>query len=74
MWITSWNIRGFNNTLRIHLLKRRIGSEKLVIVFLQETKCSEAELKDVGKKVWHGSEAIAVDAKGETRGSEYYGT
>ena len=39
--------------------------EKLSIIFLQETKCYENELKTVGGKVWRGSEATVVDAKGE---------
>ena len=38
--------------------------EKPGIIFLQKTKFSEVELKIIGRKVWRGSEAIAVDAKG----------
>ena len=38
--------------------------EKPSIIFLQETKCSEVELKIIGVKVWRGSEAIVVDVKG----------
>ena len=68
MRITSWNIRGYNSPLKIHLLKRRIESEKLVIVFLQETKCSEADLKAIGKKVWHTNEVVAIDSRGATGG------
>ena len=37
-------------------------------MFLQETKYSEAELKIIGGKVWRGSEAIAMDAKGAAGG------
>ena len=68
MQTTTWNIRGCNNTLKIHLLRRRIELDNPGIIFLQETKCSEAELKIIGGKVWRGSEAIAVDAKGATGG------
>ena len=53
--------------MKIHILRRRIENEKLGIIFLQETKCSEDELKIIGEKVWRGSEAIVVDAKGVTR-------
>ena len=42
--------------------------EKLGIIFLEETKCSKAELKVIGGKVWRGSEATVVDEKGEERG------
>ena len=53
--------------MKIHILRRRIENEKPGIIFLQETKCSEDELKIIGEKVWRGSEAIVVDAKGMTR-------
>ena len=53
--------------MKIHILRRRIENEKLGIIFLQETKCSEDELKIIGEKVWRGCEAIVVDAKGVTR-------
>ena len=53
--------------MNIHILRRRIENEKLGIIFLQETKCSEDELKIIGEKVWRGNEAIVVDAKGMTR-------
>ena len=52
--------------MKIHILRRRIENEKLGIIFLQETKCSEDELKIIGEKLWQGSEAIVVDAKGVT--------
>ena len=31
------------------------------MVFLQETKCSETDLKSIGGKAWKGSEIVAVD-------------
>ena len=46
--------------------------EKLGIIFLQEMKCSEDELKVIRGKVWWGSEAIVVDAKGHARGIEIF--
>ena len=54
--------------MNIRLLRKRIELDNLGIMFLQETKYSEAELKIIGGKVWRGSEAIAVDAKGAARG------
>ena len=30
---------------------------------MQETKCSETDLKSIGGKVWKGCETVAVDAK-----------
>ena len=68
MRITSWNIRGCNSILKIRFLRRRIENKKPGIIFLQETKCSEDELKVIGEKVWRGSEAIVVDAKGVAGG------
>ena len=68
MWITSWNIRGCNSPLKIRLLKRKIETEKSVIVFLQETKCLEVDLKAIGKKVWLNSVVVSIDAKGAARG------
>ena len=67
MRITSWNIRGCCNALKIHLLRRRIEKEKYGIVFLQETKCSEEELKSIAEKIWKGCEMVAIDSKGATR-------
>ena len=68
METTTWNIRGCSSSLKIRLLRRRIELENPGIIFLQETKCSEPELKIIGGKVWRGSEAIAMDAKGAARG------
>ena len=42
--------------------------EKLRIIILQETKCSEEELKTVGGKLWRGSEIIAMKSKWATGG------
>ena len=66
MQTTTWNIRGCNNSLKIRLLRRRIELDNTGIIFLQETKCSEEELKIIGGNVWRGSEAVEVDTKGET--------
>ena len=38
--------------------------EKLGIIFLQETKCSKFELKVIGEKFGHRSEAMDANAKG----------
>ena len=56
--------------MKIHILKRRIENEKLGIIFLQETKCSEDEIKVIGEKILQGSELIVVDAKGVARGNQ----
>ena len=68
MWITSWNIRGCSNTLKICLLKRKIEKEKPRIIFWQETKCSGKDLTSIDQKIWKGCESIAIDAKGEAGG------
>ena len=54
--------------MKIHLLKRRIEKEKSGIIFLQETKCSEEELKSIARKIWKGCETVATNAKGEAGG------
>ena len=63
MRITSWNIRGYSSTLKIRLPRRKIELEKTRVIFLQETKCSETDLKSIGGKVRKGCETVAVDAK-----------
>ena len=68
MQTTTWNIKGCNSSLKICLIRRRIELDNPGIMFLQETKCSEVELKIIGGNVWRGSEAIAVDAKGVVGG------
>ena len=68
MGITSWNIRGCSSALKIHLLRRRIEKEKSGIIFLQETKCLEEELKSIARKIWKGCETVATDAKGVAGG------
>jgi len=60
--ILSWNIRGCNSLLKKILLKRKVEIEKPTIVFLQETKCSEEQLKKVSKKSWRSCEVIVMDA------------
>ena len=36
--------------------------EKPGVVFLQETKCLESDLRSIGGKTWKGCEVVAVDA------------
>ena len=48
--------------MKTHILRRNIELEKLGVVFLQETKFSETDLKSIGGKAWKGCEIVAVDA------------
>ena len=41
-----------------------IEKEKNGIIFLQETKCSEYELRIIVGKFWRGCEIVVVDANG----------
>ena len=41
--------------------------ENMLIMFIQETKCLEDMMKESRRKVWQGSEAVAVDARGTPR-------
>ena len=68
MYITTRNIRGYKNTLKNHLLKRRTDKDKSGIIFLQKTKCLGEELASIAQKVWKGCESIAVNARGAAGG------
>lgn len=50
------------------MLKWKIEREKSLIIMLQETKCSEAELKEIKARIWCGCEVIATDATRTIRG------
>ena len=64
MQITTWNIRGCNNTLKKRILKRRIDKDNSRVIFLQETKCSGEELAKITQKIWKGCESAVIDARG----------
>ena len=38
------------------------------MVFLQETKCTELDLRSIGEKTWKGCEVVLVDAIKEAGG------
>ena len=46
------------------MLSKNIKGTNLTIVFLQEIKCPIAQIEDLSKKIWKGSEGIGVDAIG----------
>ena len=46
---------------KIKTLRNKLKMEKLVIVFLQETKCSTKVMKEIRDKVWRGSEIMEID-------------
>ena len=49
MKVLSWNVRGLGSLRKLRLLKKKIMQEKLDLVFLQETKCMNQKLDEVGK-------------------------
>jgi len=61
MKIISWNVRGYNNTLKSRILKMKIVGEKPLVLMLQETKCSEDSLKDLGARIWRGCKTIGIN-------------
>lgn len=66
MKILSWNVKGYNASDKIHLIKRCFDQTRLSIVLLQETKIKEKDfdsfLKCFGK--WKGCLSRAVGASG----------
>ena len=63
--IVTWNIRGTKGKRKRHILRNKIVKEHPNLIMLQETKCSEEELKTIGKKIWKNCAVVASDAIGE---------
>ena len=68
MKLISWNIRGCSNPRKWKAINRKIKQESLDILFLQETKCSFMGLSKIKEKIWKGSQAMALDAVGQSGG------
>ena len=64
MKIISWNVRGLNGLTKKRMMKRKIQQDKLVVLFIQETKCSSETLQMFMEKIWKGCKTTAIDAKG----------
>jgi exonuclease III len=64
MKLTSWNIRGLNDPLKVRTIKNLIQMEKPQVFFLQETKCTSQTVGPILSKTWPGCHSVAVDASG----------
>ena len=53
---------------KVKLLRKNIKQTNLTIIFLQETNCPVAQIEELSKKIWKGSEGIGIDAKGYVGG------
>ena len=68
MNLLSWNIRGCSAPSKKILLKKKIREEKPLVIFIQETKCSEESFKSIASKIWKNCEASTIDASGTVGG------
>ena len=68
MKLLPWNIRGCSAPSKKILLKKKIREEKPLVIFIQETKCSEESFKSIASKIWKNCEASAIDASGTAGG------
>ena len=68
MNIITWNILGINSPRKVKILNLKIGMENVVVMFVQETKCSKQRLMKVGRRVWRNCEVVGIDAYGAARG------
>ena len=68
MKVLSWNVRGLGSLRKQRLLKKKIMQEKLDLVFLQETKCTNQKLDELGKRLGRHLEHLAVEGNGMSGG------
>ena len=68
MQVLSWNARGLGSLRKQRLLKKKIMQEKPDLVFLQETKCTNQKLDEVGKHLDRHLEYLAVEGSGMSGG------
>ena len=68
MKFISWNIIGLNSPSKHKILKKMIMEEHPAIFYMQETKCTSSTLEAIFKKIWKGSNIIAVNANGASGG------
>ena len=57
MKIVSWNCRGLGRKYKKEAIRDIVRMEKIDILLLQETKLSEAAMKDTLKEIWKNSKA-----------------
>ena len=62
MKIITWNIRGLNNPQKTKIMRKKIQIESSVVMFVQEKKCTEHHLLEVGRKSWRNCEVVGIDA------------
>jgi len=68
MKLLPWNIRGCSAPSKKRLLKKKIREEKPLVIFIQETKCSEESFKSIASKIWKNCEASTIDASSPAGG------
>ena len=50
------------------MLKQKLQKEKLVVIFIQETKSSIESLLEPMTRIWKEIQSIFIDAQGASRG------
>ena len=68
MNIISWNVIGLNGPSKQRMLKQKLQKEKLVVIFIQETKSSIESLVGLMTRIWKEIQSIFIDAQGAARG------
>ena len=68
MKILSWNIRGLNGRSKQRMSKMKIQKDRHVVLFIQETKCSDDLASKLMSRIWKDSRMIAIDARGASGG------
>ena len=68
MNIITWNILGLNIPHKTKILTRKIQTERLVVICVQETKCSEHRLLETWRKAWRNYEGVGIYAYREVWG------
>ena len=64
MKITSYNCGGLGSKYKKEAIRDLVRMEKIDILLLQETKLSEADMKDTLKEIWKNNKAKILDSTG----------
>ena len=75
MKIWSWNVRGLGGVDKWVAVKQIIRSQKLDVVFIQESKVN-SEVNRVVKEIWGGNNVrwLTLSANSSAGGIFFYGT
>ena len=66
MNIFTWNIKGTTRPSKKTSLGSMLTSKQLLVLVLQESKCSSSSVHSFASTCWIGSQCMAIDAKGTT--------